>query len=173
MAKLFTDGYAVLETNLVSAVRTGQIIAQFPMTAGLLAAGAENGMLLTVDFSAKKVGFPTDVTSYVYLHASEEMIYEDHLGRNGFILKKDIPPKMLKLTYGDIFETNAIDGGTYNLTTAKAAVAGGLYGVPDATGFIKLVNAAGMATAKVVLKVVEFVTLPSGSTGIQFAVEKA
>lgn len=173
MARLFNDGYAVIETNHVAAVRTGQIKAQYSVADD---ANLENGMLLVVDDVAKQVKFPTDGTELVYLHASEERLYDSTLGRKAFILKGATDkPKMLKLQEGDIFETNAVDGGAFG--DLAAAKAGAKYGVAMASGLIQLLDeTAGLAafdTHQVVLEVVEFVTLPNEHEGIKFAVAQA
>ena len=174
MARLFTDsGYSVVETNHVAAVRTGQIKAQYPMSNALKALGAQNGQLLTVDDVKKEVGLPTDSTTYVWLHASEERLYEAHLGRKAFIVEDPNYPRMLKLEIGDIFETNAIDkGGFADLAAAQHKSTGATVGVPSATGDITLL-AAATGNEAVVLDIVEWVTLPNGETGIKFAVAKA
>lgn len=173
MARLFTDGYSVVETNHVDAVRTGAIKAQYPMDATLAAVGAQNGQLLAVNDVTKKVGLPADGNAMVWLHASEERLYESHLGRNAFIVKAPNYPRMMKLEVGDIFETNAVDLGSFaDVAAAKNATTGAKVGVPSSNGDIKLLAAAA-STEAVVLDIVEWVTLPNGETGIKFAVAKA
>lgn len=154
MTRLAKAGtYSVVETNHVSAVRTGNIKAQYEMEEGLDA--LENGMLVTVDDVKREVKIAgTDDT--LYLHASEERIYEDHLGRNSFVLTRPNLPRVLKLEEGDIFETNAVNY-TAALDTYKA-------GDVDTDGNIKLA-----ATGR--LSIVEIVTLPNGEQGIKFAVK--
>ena len=174
MARLFTDsGYSVVETNHVAAVRTGQIKAQYPMSTALKALGAQNGQLLAVDDVEKEVGLPADGNAYVWLHASEERLYEAHLGRKAFIVEDPNYPRMLKLEVGDIFETNAIDGGSFGtVAAAQDESTGATVGVPSTSGDIKLL-AAATGNEAVVLDIVEWVTLPNGETGIKFAVAKA
>ena len=175
MYKLFNDGYSVLETNHISAIRTGDIKAQYPMADE---DDVENGMLLVVDDVAKEVDFSADGTDLVYLHASEERIYESHLGRRSFILngEKDIP-RMMKLAEGDIFETNCVSADDTDFANLVAAKADAKYAVAHTDGRIKLLDEtdglAAFDTHKVVLEVVEFVTLPNGYEGVKFAVAKA
>lgn len=177
MARLFTFAtgtYPVVETNQIAAVNTGQIKAQYALdTAIVTAGGAQQGQLLVVDEKAKKVKLPSAGTDYVYLHASEEQIYDSALGRNSFVQKRE--PKMLKLNVGDTFETNAVDKGAYADRAAVAtALAGGVvYGVPMTSGDIKLLAAASIGSETVVLEALEFVKLPNGSEGIKFVVRKA
>lgn len=169
MARLITKGYSVVETNHVAAVRTGQIKAQYPMDEALAAVGAQNGQLLVVSDVDKKVSLPEDGDAMVWLHASEERLYESHLGRNAFIVTGPNYPRMMKLAVGDIFETNAVELGDF--ATVAAAKTGAKVGVPSATGDILLLAAA--TTEAVVLDIVEWVTLPNGEQGIKFAVAKA
>lgn len=170
MAKLFTNGYSVLETNHVAAVKTGEIKAQYEMSAALALLGAQNGQLFTVDDVAKEVGLPTDSNALVQLHSSEEQIYDSVQGRNSFILQSPKLPKMLKLSVGDIFETNAIDAGAFQ--TLAAAKAGATVGVPHTTGDI-LIKATAAGTEQVILDIVEWVILPNGYQGVKFAVRRA
>lgn len=173
--RLFNDGYAVIETNKVAAVRTGQIKAQYEAAND---ANFENGMLLVVDDVAKDVDFPAVGTELCYLHASEERIYDPILGRKSFILKGAYDkPKMLKLSEGDIFETNAVIMDDVTFADLTAAKAGAKFGVPHTSGLIELLDEtdglAAFATHAVVLEVVEFVTLPNEHEGIKFAVAQA
>jgi len=173
MARFLASGYSVVETNHVAAVRTGQIKAQYPMSTALKAVGAQNGQLLTVNDVTKEVGLPGSANVMVYLHASEERMYENHLGRNAFIVKDPNYPRMLKLSVGDIFETNAVDLGAFlTVAAAQDAATGATVGVPSTSGDIKLLASAA-GTELVVLNIVEWVTLPNGEVGIKFAVAKA
>ena len=180
MARLFTiEGYSVLETNQVAAVKTGQIKAQYPLESAINTAGAQNGQVYVVDEKTKTVKYATAAADYVYLHASEEQIYEPHLGRASFVLKKATAdkavPKMLKLTKGDVFETNAVDKGAYaDLTAVTAAItAKTISAVANTNGDIKLLATASLTTEPVVFIPVEVVKLPNGTQGIRFVVDKA
>ena len=165
MARLYEKN-GVLETNHVSAVRTGDIKAQYPLASGLTE--VENGMLLVVDDVAKTVALPAAAGDAVYLHGSEERLYEEHLGRKSFVLKAPNFPRMYKLQEGDIFETNAV---TTELANPKVL---GKMGVPSTSGLIEIVeDSIDMDNYAVVLKVVEFITLPNGTEGVKFYVAKA
>lgn len=169
MAKLFTENNPVVELNLVNSVYTGAIKAQYEMTGQLATDGAQQGMLLVVDDVAKTVAYPSAETDYVWLHASEEQIYEDHLGRESFKLNAPKLPRLYKLSVGDIFETNAVEDNEIADPTAANII-----GIPGTNGLIHLFdNTGGTNTSVVVLNVVEEVTLPNGKPGIKFAVAKA
>jgi hypothetical protein len=172
--KKLASQFGVVELNKVAAVKTGQIEAQYELDAAV--AQVENGMLLVADHVAKKVKKPAGATDAVYLHASVEKDYEGK-GRKHFVVKQgEFLPRLLKLNVGDRFESNAVehDDAVYAnyaaIVTASNATT--VYGVPNASGYIRIV-ATPAGTEKVVLKVVEGVLLPNGEQGLKFVVEKA
>lgn len=166
--------YGVVELNHVAAVKTGQIEAQYELDSAV--AQAENGMLLVADHVGKKVKKPAGATDAVMLHASVEKDYEGK-GRKHFVAKQgEFLPRLLKLSKGDKFETNCVeyDDTVYaDYNAIKAAInATTVYGVPNASGNIRIV-AAPAGTEAVVLKAVEGVSLPNGESGLKFVVDKA
>jgi len=165
MATLFTTNYPVIETNRIAAVRTGQFISQYPLGASL-PNGAQQGMLLRV--VDQKVELPAAATDQVYLHMSEETMYEEHLGREHFKLTAPRLPRLAALNITDIFETNAVEMNAFNTGNAK-----GKLGIASTAGYISLVATATDVTAhKVVLEVLDVVSLPNGKPGIKFGVVK-
>lgn len=171
MARLVEKGFSVLEPSNIEAVRTGSMKAQYPLAGNLNS--VENGTLLVVDDVAKTVALPALGTDYVYLHWSEEMLYDPALGRNNFRLEKPSLPRMLRLTEGDIFETNAVELGAVKDVAAWKLVTT-VYGIPSASGDIALVEQATLTgNETVVLEVVEWVRLPNRQQGIKFVVIEA
>ena len=151
--KLADGKHAVVETNHVSAVRTGNIAAQYVADVKL-----DNGMALSVDHSQGKVKLAVDGQP-VYLHASDEQLYEDHVGRDAFYIKEGEYPKALLLEVGDIFETDAVAVDTYNVGDAVGPMADGLWGkVPT----VKNIEAVVAGT----------VYLPNGKAGLKIAITK-
>ena len=150
---------SVVETNHVSAVRTGNIKAQHKATVDM-----ENGMAVVVDEANKSVALagPKVDLENIYLHVSEEQLYESHLGRNDFYIKKDQYPRCLKLVEGDVFETNALVAGEA-ITYAK-----GNKLTADATGFWRVAASTEFAIAEIV----EMVTLPNGEAGAKIQIVK-
>ena len=152
--KALADGkHAVVETNHVSAVRTGNIVAQYVADVKL-----DNGMALSVDHSQGKVKLAVDGQP-VYLHASDEQLYEDHVGRDAFYIKEGEYPKALLLEVGDIFETDAVVAGEYNVGDVVGPVAGGLWGTSPTVTNIEAVVAGT-------------VYLPNGKAGLKIAITK-
>ena len=152
MAIIKRENYAVVETNHVAAVRTGNMKAQYEREMDAL----ENGMGVTVDEVGKLVKFAAE-GDVLYLHASEEQIYEEHLGRNAYINKGKMLPRVLKLEIGDIFETNAIAEEEIAAGDVLKAGDDGLW-------------AAKGAATNYVAKVVELVTLPNGEAGAKLVI---
>lgn len=142
---------AVVETNHVSAVRTGNIKAQYPAKTDM-----ENGMALFVDDAAKEIRLATPVDQVLYLHASEEQVYEEHLGRNSFYIKANQYPRALKLEVGDIFETNAL------LEVESEYLKGDQLRIQD--GFW-----AKASSGTAVAVIVDLVVLPNGENGAKIA----
>lgn len=148
--------YAVVETNHVSAVRTGNMAAQYSTDIEVL----QNGMAVNVDHEAKKIVAP-EAGQPLYLHASEEQIYEDHLGRDSFYIKAGQYPRALKLEIGDIFETDAVVAGDYTV---------GNFLIPNEDGLW----AVGAPTAgAMVAQVVGEIYLPNGKPGVKLAIVQA
>jgi hypothetical protein len=169
--------YSVVELNHVEAVKTGKIYSQYQLNATDFASKpAENGMLLAVDHVAGEAKLPAGITATgLVLHASVEKDYEGK-GRKSFAVNRgEFLPRLFQLSVGDIFETNGVlfDDAVYANFAAIAAAVNGttVYGIPDASGYVKLVAAPG-GTEKVVLKAVKGVSLPNGQNGIKFVVSQ-
>jgi len=165
MAKLNQKNYCVVETNKITAVKSGPIIAQYELSDALKVTGVQNGMLLGVDHAAKKVVLASGSTQDVYLHASEEQVYESYQGREHFILKAPKLPRLFALRKDDVFETDAVEMNSLTATTGVLAVVG-------TDGFIKLQAAGYVYTADVKVMAAEPVTLPNGKPGFKFTVIK-
>lgn len=164
MALINEKNYTVIETNAVNAVKTGEMVSQYELTGDAKTNGVQQGMVLSVDHINRTVSLPADADAVVYLHASEEQLYE-YEAREMFILKDPKLPRLYKFKVGDIFETDAVE---LNSQTLEA----GAVGVPAATGFITL-QASAAGTESFVFEVVEPVTLPNGKPGAKLVVTKA
>lgn len=172
MSDFNNSGYCVIETNHLSAVRTGEIKAQYPCVGMDY---IENGMLLYVDEDQESVRPVHDSKEFCYLHASEERVYDTGKGRNDWRLDCSSQiPRMFKLEEGDIFETDAVK--FTNFADEDEARDDAVYGIPNSSGYIELISAAQAAALDVetdfstVLEIVDWVTLPNGDDGIKFSV---
>ena len=172
-----TGTYAVCETPKLLSRTTGDMKNQFALNSTSFASTkAENGMLLVVNEYTEKIDLPAGITSYVYLHNSPVKDYEGKGKNTVAVGLNEMLPVMYKLNVGDTIITNAViyDDGTYaDVAAITAAInATTVYGIPDTTGFIKLVAAAG-GTEVVVLKAKSVTTLANGATAIKFVVTMA
>lgn len=172
MANMIPSGkHAVVELNKIQAVRTGEIIAQYTLKVDI-----DNGMLVTVDHIKKEIKLPTSASDPVYLVASEEKLYANTQGREDFYNSiRGFGVRLYKLVRDDIFETNAVDLGTYADVTALKTALGtkAVYGIPTTTGHIKVTETkTDTDTCLVALQIVELVTLPNGRQGVKFVVTK-
>lgn len=146
--------YTVVETNHVAAVMDGRMASQYPTKVAL-----QNGMAVIVDYAKKEVKLPLATSKNIALHASEEQIYEDHLGRNSFYIPANGYPRALFLSVGDIFETNALADIAGNYAAEDVLH-------PDTSGFWSTTGTVVGITGVIVEKV----TLPNGSPGAKIAI---
>ena len=161
--------YGQLELNQVAFRRDGRIIAQYPLAETMT--HAENGMLLAVDHVAKTVGYPTaGQKTGLALNYTTEHMYDERLvhGLKHFKLDKGtFCPRLGILAEGDRFTTNAVCYDNTELadaTAIKSAIASGLYGVADTTGYIKITKTATNG----VLRAIAYTDMPDGSPAIKF-----
>jgi hypothetical protein len=165
MAKLNQSNYCVVETSKVASVKGGPIIAQYELDYALKATGVENGMLLAVDHAERKVKLPTDATEEVYLHASEEQIYNDYEGREHFILKSPKLPRLFAIGESDVWETDAVEMNGLNPST-------GVLAVVNSDGFATLQESTYDYSGDAKVMATKPITLPNGKYGFKFTVIK-
>jgi len=169
--------YGVVHTTNVSAVRTGNMRAQYGLDATDFATlKAENGMLLVVDDFNKSIKLPTDIkTTKIYLVASEIDDYDGKGEANYALTRGSFLPRMLELKVDDKFETNGFNWNstTYaDMAALEAAIkVGAVYGETNVDGFIRIA-ATPTALAVTELKVRRKVMLPNGEYGLEFIVNK-
>lgn len=172
-----TGTYSVCETPRLLSRTTGDIKNQYALNSTSFASTkAENGMLLVVNDFTGKIDLPAGITSYVYLHNSPVKDYEGKGKKTVAVGLNEMLPVMYKLNVGDTIITNAViwDDGTYaDLAAVTAAISATVVsGIPDTSGFIKLVAAPG-GTEVVTLKALATTTLANGDSAIKFVVTKA
>lgn len=116
MIKRVKGNYKVVETNNITALRTGDMIAQTPLKqAGVYANKdvAENGYVLFLDIDGE-LKAPADATlkNVPILHYTEELFTGRHTTLDAFALEfvdEVAYPRGLILTIGDVFTTNNAD----------------------------------------------------------------
>ena len=172
-----TNTNGVLEKNAVTYPRTGNIMAMYPLDESVVK--AENGMLLGVDYTGKKITYPTATSEAVMLLDTAEKEYDKNVvGLNQHYITPTYGymPRLGKLEVNDRFTTSTVayDNATYaDLDAIAAAIETGLYGVPCTTegfkGCIELTTTKP-TTQKVGLKAIALTTLPNGEPAIKFAV---
>jgi hypothetical protein len=168
--------YAVCETPRLLSRTTGDMKNQYALNSTDFASiPAQNGMLLVVNEVGGDIKLPTAITNYVYLHNSPVKDYEGKGKETVAVNTGEMLPVMYKLNRGDTIITNCVkyDDATYaDIAAITAAInATTVYGIPDTTGYIKIVAAPG-GTEVVTLKAMAVTTLANGRTAIKFAVEK-
>ena len=188
--RITIDGYAQVELNRVSFPITGRVIADLPLNSSFnVAAPAENGMILAVDYATGEVKLPTGPSGdAIYaLHYSPEKEYDPNLaGLNQFKLlasatntyqfsKQGFNPRLGILSVGERFTTNCLcynTGVFANNALALEALANcattPVYGVPNALGAIEVTTTLGTPT--VGLQAIEKTTMANGDIGVKFVV---
>ena len=189
--KLMKDGYGQVELNHVAFRRDGRVEAQSKLDETDFAdMPAENGMLLVVDFSERRVKLPTaallDANMPVALHYSTEKLYDQRAPqlKNFKLELGDAMPRLGYLAVGDKFTTNTVtlDFGTEG-DDAEAGVAA-LEGLADAPVYGGVVEGSDgyivLAAATTnfhdngpLFKVVEYTTMPDGQPAVKLQVLKA
>jgi len=182
--RLTIDGYGQIELNNVAFRRDGRIEAQCAPDTTAFSGNAklENGMLLAVDKVARKVTKPTDDSLPIALNYSTEHIYDERTpGLKNFYLnpEDDFYPRVGYLAVGDLFTTNCIsyDSAVDSSWTTESAFLSALasYATTAVYGGIgsddcSILVSASAPTQGPKLKVVEYTTMPDGTTGVKFQV---
>lgn len=174
--RIVCDGYGQLELNQVAFRRDGRIEAQCKLDTVDFSAvkPAENGMLLRIDSTARKVYLPDAATDKVLLHYSTEHMYDERTPglKNFKLVPGTFLPRLGYLATGDKFTTNTVSypkGDTYADEAAfwTAVAACGtipMYGCPSTDGSIYVTTSATNA----VVRVVKADKMPDGQKAIKF-----
>ena len=177
--RLVISGYGQVELNNVAFRRDGRIEAQCaPNATDFANIPVENGMLLAVDDANRCVKLPVDGSLPIALVYSTEHMYDERTpGLKNFKLNgsDDFFPRLGYLSVGDKFTTNCIGYNDTEFTNDDALITAlgnigttPVYGGESANGVIVL--SATKPTAKVVMKVVKFYTMPDGQKGVKLQV---
>lgn len=111
-------GYGVVEPNHLSAPRDGRVYGQLPAAESIDI--LENGMFVKYDYANGEVNFTGDGPWFMVFN--EEKLYDERkqMHRDWAQLKSDaydgvIVPRVFGLVPGDIFTTNMVKSGEYNV----------------------------------------------------------
>ena len=173
--RILCDGYGQIELNQVAFRRDGRVEAQCALdtTDFSKAAPAENGMLLRIDSTARKVYLPDAATDKVLLNYSSEHMYDERIPglKNFCLVPGTFLPRLGYLATGDKFTTNCVsyDDSTYTAeedfwTAVAACGTTAMYGCPSTDGSILV----STSSTNAVVRVVKGTTMPDGQKAIQF-----
>lgn len=151
------NGYGQVEPNHLSAMRTHQIYAQLPAKSNI--AQLENGQFAIYDYAAGEVRLPkaSGEDQEPMLVLNEVKLYGEKVGESykDFVMTPNqftdgkMYPRLYKTNIGDIMTLNTFAAATAIKVSDKLVV--------DATGMLKVDNAA---TTGMIWKVVEETTMP-------------
>lgn len=185
MARFIIDGYGQIELNNVAWPRDGRVEAQSTINATDFEDGLENGMLVSVDGAAREFVAYDASLPWAVVYSTEKAYDPTKSGLknfnnelNGFLPRAGYPSVGDKWTTNCFAADDTTTGDLFYAATAldkagmvaaiDAAIATGLYAVPDADG--AMVVSATAAQTGPLLKVLKRYTMPDGSPAIQVQV---
>lgn len=177
--RMTIDGFGQVELNNCAFRRDGRIEAQCAPDATVFEnMPVENGMILAVDNVTRTVKMPDGTLPVALVYTAEHMYDERFAGGLKHFkteAKDDFYPRLGYLSIGDKFTTNCIGYNDTEFTNDDALITAlgnigttPVYGGESANGVIVL--SATKPTAKVVMKVVKFYTMPDGQKGVKLQV---
>ena len=177
--RMTIDGFGQVELNNCAFRRDGRIEAQCaPDPVVFENMPVENGMILAVDEVTHTVKMPDGTLPVALVYTAEHLYDERYAGGLKHFkteAKNDFYPRLGYLSVGDKFTTNCIGYNDTEYTNDDALIAAlgnigttPVYGGESANGVIVL--SATKPTAKVVMKVIEFYTMPDGQKGVKLQV---
>ena len=177
--RMTIDGFGQVELNNCAFRRDGRIEAQCaPDPVVFENMPVENGMILAVDEVTHTVKMPDGTLPVALVYTAEHMYDERYAGGLKYFkteAKDDFYPRLGYLSVGDKFTTNCIGYKDDEFTNDEALIAAlgnigttPIYGGESTNGIIVL--SATKPTAKVVMKVIAFYTMPDGQKGVKLQV---
>ena len=177
--RMTIDGFGQVELNNCAFRRDGRIEAQCaPDPVVFENMPVENGMILAVDEVTHTVKMPDGTLPVALVYTAEHMYDERYAGGLKHFkteAKDDFYPRLGYLSVGDKFTTNCIGYKDDEFTNDEKLIEAlnkigttPIYGGESANGIIVL--SATKPTAKVVMKVIEFYTMPDGQKGVKLQV---
>jgi hypothetical protein len=155
------SNYAQVEPNHLSAPRSGGVYAQLPAADSIEV--LEQGTFVKYDYANGEVNFTGEGPWMMVFN--EEKLYDEHkqMHRDFAMLKADaidgkITPRVFRMYAGDVFTTNAVAAGSYEVADKLA---------PGADGILA---AAGDSATGLVCQVVKTYTLADGQPAVKVQV---
>lgn len=172
MALLTKIGYGQVEFNKVTSQVTKDIISKLPASNTINA--VEMGMFLVPDYTNGVLKLPATNGAAAYIVNNELKNYEPYKTRKDFrlvptagnahVLAQDMYPRCYKLTVGDIFHTNLLDGFTNSSNVGDTFVVG-------TTGILQASN--DITNASMAFQVEKVSTMPDGQLAAKLICVKA
>ena len=161
-------GYRQVEDNHLSAKRDGRVYAQLSAADSIKM--LEQGTFVKYDYANGEVNF-TGEGPWMMVY-NEEKLYDERkqMHRDYAMTKEDTAdgkmfPRVLGMVAGDIYTTNNLADGTYNVGDKVA---------PNATGVLDAASATAAESAgTLVLQVVKEYTLPDMQPAVKLQVIQA
>ena len=153
------DNFAQVEPNHLSAPRDGGVYAQLPADESIKV--LEQGMIVKYDMAAGKVALTGNgISAMVFndekLYDERKQMHRDYAMQKSNFYDGVMTPRVFRLSEGDIFPTNAVAAGTYNVGDKLCA---------GSDGFL----AAGESSTPVCQVVAETI-LPDGQPAVKLQV---
>lgn len=165
-AKIQLTGHAnhsVVEPNHLSAPRSGGVYGQLPADDSITM--LEQGTFVKYDYAAGKINFTGEGPWMMVFN--EEKLYDEHkqMHRDYAMKKSDfydgvMTPRVFRMYAGDIFTTNNVKAGDYDLGDTL---------VPGTTGVLEKL-AKGTDAKGLAVKVAKLTTMPDGQPGLKLQV---
>nr|DAF87498.1 MAG TPA: hypothetical protein [Siphoviridae sp. ctnPP24] len=154
------DNFAVVEPNHLSAPRSGGVYGQLPADDSIEM--LEQGTFVKYDYAAGKVDF-TGEGPWMMVFNEEKLYDERKQMHRDYAMKKSdfydgvMTPRVFRMYAGDIFTTNNVKAGDYNLGDVL---------VPGDAGVLE----SGAKGEGLAVKVVKLTTMPDGQPGLKLQV---
>lgn len=151
------NNFAQVEDNHLSAKRDGRVYAQLPADDSIDV--LEQGVFVKYSYADGKVAFTGDgpwmmVYNEEKLYDERQQMHRDYAMQRTAFYDGKMFPRVLGMVPGDVWTTNALAKGTYNVGDKVA---------PGADGFL----AAGEGDGTLVAKVVKEATMPDGQPAVK------
>lgn len=154
------ENHSVVEPNHLSAPRSGGVYGQLPADDSIEM--LEQGTFVKYDYAAGKINF-TGEGPWMMVFNEEKLYDERKQMHRDYAMKKSdfydgvMTPRVFRMYAGDIFTTNNVEAGDYDLNDVL---------VPGSNGVLK----KGPKGGGLAVKVAKLTTMPDGQPGLKLQV---